>query len=90
VALLAAAAYGGYRVGDTRGYERCTEETKPSTAMFEELADLRHIKAQLEHPQGPVPEHDHIYPREPDRRKLGWLRYHCVVPSCPAIKWVER
>ncbi len=55
----------------------------PNT-LYEELANLRHLKAQLDNPPQ---SHQHIWPREPDTRKMGWLRYHCAFGNCPAIEW---
>ncbi len=55
----------------------------PAT-LYDELADLRHLKAQLDHPPQ---QHEHIWPREPDIRKMGWMRFHCTYANCPAVAW---
>lgn len=56
----------------------------PSAALLEELGTLRHLKAQLDNPPQ---AHNHVWPREPDIRKMGWLRYRCAYAGCPAIDW---
>ena len=56
-------------------------------SVMTELADLRHLKAQLDHPPQ---QHNHVWPREPDVRKMGWLRYHCSYANCAEIKWVPK
>jgi hypothetical protein len=56
-------------------------------ALQTELADLRHLKAQLDNPPQ---HHEHIWPREPDLRKMGWLRYRCMFANCAEVKWVAK
>lgn len=57
---------------------------EPSDALLEELADLRHLKAQLE---TPPQSHTHVWVRKPDVRKMGWLRFRCTYTDCPAVDW---
>ena len=52
---------------------------EPSSELLEELADLRHLKAQMENP--PL-EHAHVWERKPAIRKMGWLMYRCAYPGC--------
>lgn len=85
---------GAYWQGSIRGYARGLaqgrSELPVAAVIFEELEDLRYFKAQVLDPTKPVVQHEHIYPREPDYRKLGWLRYRCEIPTCPALKWERR
>lgn len=74
--IYLATVYAAYRYGLSR-------RVAPS-AVYEELADLRYLKAELEDPPSP---HTHKWPREPDMRKHGWLRYKCIVKGCNEIKW---
>lgn len=85
--LAAGAAYRtGYQRGETRGLATAMHLHPPADEVYDEVANLRHIVAQLKH--GPAePMHEHIWPREPDTRKMGWHRYKCVVANCPALRW---
>lgn len=87
VALVVGLATG-YGYGHRRGLAEGQAQLPTSEAVYQELGDLRHIVAQLKHPDDKP--HEHVWPREPDARKLGWLRYKCVVSGCPALRWVPK
>lgn len=77
---------GGFWIGYRRGYSQKPEPSGPplSTALLEELTDLRYLKKEIETPPQP---HEHIWPREPDMRIPNWLRYRCIVKGCTQFKW---
>lgn len=60
---------------------------EPSTELQEELADLRHLKAQFDNPPT---RHEHIWSREPVVRKMGWLQYRCAYANCPEVRWKRK
>jgi len=86
----------GYQAGTRKGEAQAQAAFTPPPAMVlddelaKELLDLRHLRDQIEHPEQPIAQHEHLYPREPDTRKLGWLRYQCIVPGCTAIQWKRK
>lgn len=60
------------------------QSLEPSSDLLEELADLRHLKAQLE---TPPQEHTHVWARKPVVRKMGWLLYRCSYANCLETQW---
>ncbi len=70
----------------TLGERRHAADVLPEVVVLpsEDLDKLRHLQAQLDHP--PI-SHEHVWPREPDRRKMGWLRYTCAYAGCTMFRW---
>jgi hypothetical protein len=88
VAVLVIAAVAGYTFSELRERRRRADSPpEPLPAVYEELANLQWIRDELEQRSHQVPRHEHVWPREPDQRKLGWRRYRCAVPGCPALHW---
>lgn len=85
--LLLLTGVGAYRLGMHHGRRQRAALDQPvlPAQLYDELADLRHLKAQFDNPPQ---HHEHVWPREPDLRKMGWLRYKCAYGGCSAVNWV--
>lgn len=76
----AVTGYVAYRKGLKTGLARRI------TNLERELEYLQFVKKQLDKP--PTQQmHTHIWPPEPDIRKMRWLRFKCLVQGCNGFKW---